>query len=326
MEHGGDLSLAIEEFGIAAGDWLDLSTGINPYAYPFKPPQMQSWQSLPQAGALDDLLNAARRAYGASEGTAIVAAPGTQMLIQLLPLIQSAKRVAIVGPTYSEHAMCWRNAGAELVSIADLDCPKDCDTVIAVNPNNPDGRSWSPDRMLACAQDMAERGGLLIVDEAFADIRPEISVVPHMADSKGLLVLRSFGKFFGLAGLRLGFAIGADALMERIVSTLGPWAVSGPAIAIGTQALSDRKWQEETRRRCKEMAARLDAMLIKAGFEIIGGTSLYRLATHPYAQEMHHSLAAQGIWVRRFTGHPNWLRFGLPGGGDGSARLAAALA
>ncbi len=379
MRHGGDLSQAAEAFGGSGEDWLDLSTGINPVPYPFRRPSAESWQKLPQSDALAGLIEAARTAYGAPISAAVAAAPGTQMLIQLLPVAFPAQKVAVVGPTYSEHALCWRAAGAEVVAIDDLagatgmvfgaggdilssrkpeglsgihrpqagalpgadmsgsrlfgrddnkndfgNAAEMCSVVVAVNPNNPDGRSWTPEHVLACADEMAQRGGLLIVDEAFADVKHEVSVTPH-AGREGLVVMRSFGKFFGLAGVRLGFALGPQALIARLAELLGPWAISGPAIEIGAQALRDTEWQNRARMRCAETAARLDALLADAGFEIVGGTPLFRLAQHEQAQDIHRDLARQGIWVRRFDEHRHWLRFGLPGGEGEFKRLAAAL-
>ncbi len=197
MQHGGDLSEAAKRFGRARSDWLDLSTGIGPLPYPYEPPTAEAWRKLPQADALDALLTAARLAYKAESDAPIIAAPGTQSLIQMLPLACPSARVAIVGPTYSEHSSSWRRMGSEVLDLVDIDCPRDVKVVLVVSPNNPDGRSWSPDKIMDCAEAMAARGGFLIVDEAFADVAPEISAAPQ-AGAGGLIVLRSFGKFFGL--------------------------------------------------------------------------------------------------------------------------------
>lgn len=325
MRHGGDLAGAIRRYGMPGKAWLDLSTGIGPQAYPFRPPTAESWHRLPQSAELHRLLGAARLAYGASEGAPIVAAPGTQILIQSLPLLRPAAHVAIVGPTYSEHAICWRRAGAKLSIIPDLLPPDDAEVVVAVNPNNPDGRIWSPRQVLACAEQLGKRGGLLVMDEAFADIAPEVSVAGRTG-TEGLVILRSFGKFFGLAGLRLGFALGPERLIGELDALLGPWAVSGPAIEIGTQALGDLGWQQGARARYYQLSARLDDLLGSAGFRILGGTALYRLAEHEQAAAIHERLAERGVWVRNFGDALEWLRFGLPGSDAAFEKLADALA
>jgi cobalamin biosynthetic protein CobC len=208
--------------------------------------------------------------------------------------------------------------------IPELAAPAGAKAVVLVNPNNPDGRSWPPGQVLAVADEMAARGGVLIVDEAFADAEPGLSAAPYTGRD-GLIVLRSFGKFFGLAGVRLGFALGPAAIIEKLDAALGPWAVSGPAIEIGTAALADLAWREAARARYGELAARLDALLTDAGLQIIGGTALFRLASHAQAGELHAHLASRSIWARRFEDHPRWLRFGLPGTEPAFARLAAAL-
>ncbi len=324
MKHGGDLADAEANFGAPSKVWLDLSTGISPLPFPFRLPSGLAWQQLPQANRLTALLRIARRAYAAPGDAPIVAAPGTQALIQLLPLVCPARRVAIVGPTYTEHALCWREAGAEVRTVNELDDELDADVVVVVNPNNPDGRCWRPSRILASAEALGRRGGLLIVDEAFADVLPEASVASS-AGMGALIVLRSFGKFFGLAGLRLGFALGPSAIIERLETLLGPWAVSGPAIEIGAEALSDLSWQARTRDMLHELAIDLDSTLAEAGLTVVGGTDLYRLVAHPAAQRIHAGLAGQGIWVRRFDNAPDWLRFGLPAGRAEHARLAQGL-
>ena len=324
MNHGGNLGEALNAFGGERADWLDLSTGINPDPYPFDPLTDASWSQLPQADALDALLKAARRAYGAPVDAPIVAAPGTQMLIQLLPVVRPAKRVAVVGRTYGEHAVCWQRRGSAVARISDPCHAQDAEIVILGNPNNPDGRRWSAESVLACAEAMARRGGLLIVDEAFADVAPEVSVAAQIGTA-GLVVLRSFGKFFGLAGIRLGFALGPAGPARELTELLGPWAVSGPAIDIGIRALNDLDWQQMARIGLARLAARLDRLLAEAGLEILGGTALFRLASHPDATALHRGLAEQAIWVRRFDDQPQWLRFGLPGSDAAFARLAAAL-
>lgn len=324
MKHGGDLAEAIRRYGVPDDDWLDLSTGINAESYPFRPPHQASWSALPQMAALKGLLAAARRSYGAPDDAPILAAPGTQILIQLLPLVRPVRRVAIVGQTYSEHSACWQQHGAEVVFTEQLECPDGAEILVVVNPNNPDGRIWAPDRLQICRAEMAARGGLLIVDEAFADIAPEVSLAAQ-AGADGLIILRSFGKFFGLAGIRLGFALGHTDILSKLDSLLGPWAVSGIALEIGCQALDDLVWQQGARARCYQVSANLDDLLGGAGFQIVGGTALFRLVSHPEAHAIHDYLAKRGIWVRSFDDPPHWLRFGLPGDDAAFKRLSTAL-
>lgn len=321
--HGGDIASAVAELGVRTGGWLDLSTGIAPQPYPFTAPRSDVWHRLPQSDRLAALHHAARRAYGAREDVPIIAAPGTQMLIQLLPYLLPNASVSIVGPTYSEHGICWERAGASVTLLSDLPEAAGSDVLILTNPNNPDGRFWHPERLLARVADQARRNGLLIIDEAFADAMPEISVASH-AGREGLIVLRSFGKFYGLAGVRLGFALGPQALITRLNELLGPWAVSGPAMEIGIEALGDLAWQAKALQIYKEQAGRLDQVLSEY-LRLIGGTPLYRLAAHPAAQQIQRNLAMQGVLVRRFDYEPSWLRFGLPRDAQELDRLAQAL-
>ncbi|NKB19792.1 MAG: aminotransferase class I/II-fold pyridoxal phosphate-dependent enzyme, partial [Alphaproteobacteria bacterium] len=234
--HGGEISVAEARFGVPENEWLDLSTGINPNPYSDFELSSAALSDLPTGSALTGLLEAARKAYTIPNEAALCAAPGTQAFLQILPdLVVSKGPVAVVSPTYSEHAHLWRVSGYPVLEVDDVKSVGDAVVVIVVNPNNPDGRKCDVETLDALRRKLDRSGGLLIVDEAFADVTPEISMTPH-AGSEGLLVLRSFGKFFGLAGLRLGFAVGPEMLINRLVARLGPWAVSGPAIEIGTKA------------------------------------------------------------------------------------------
>jgi cobalamin biosynthetic protein CobC len=310
--HGGELS-APRRLAPGVEDWLDLSTGINPHPYPASVPP-DALVRLPQADALARLLEAARRAYSVPHGAAIVAAPGTEAIIRWLPHLLPARRVAIVGPTYAGHAAAWSTRAAVSV-VPSLDPTADLNVV--VNPNNPDGRVTPPRVLLA----FAARGGApaLLVDEAFGDLAPALSV----AGAPGVLVLKSFGKFYGLPGLRLGFLVGAPAVVEPLGAALGEWAVSGPALAVGAAALEDAAWAESTRQRLAAERARLDAVLAGAGLTVLGGTDLFRYVAHPAAARLHAALAREGVWTRAFDGVPDRLRIGLPGAG--LARLGDAL-
>lgn len=327
MKHGGDLTQAMTDFGGTPDQWLDLSTGINPWPYPV-PAKLsnEAWQRLPSQVDERALLSAARRAYQVSDQTELVAAAGTQTLIQWLPFLAQPGAVAIVGPTYNEHAAAWRTGGHEVGMIGDLGAlPAHAKHVVIVNPNNPDGRIIGHDRLAELAALLQRRGGWLVIDEAFADVDPTIGAAA-LCEKLPVVILRSFGKFYGLAGLRLGFAIGAPKIIQRIAAALGPWACSGPAIAIGTAALRDEAWARRTRVALMTQTMRLDNLLSEAGFEIAGGTSLFRLVRHADAARLHALLARQLIWCRSFDGARDLLRFGLPPDAAALARLAAALA
>lgn len=321
--HGGDLTSATARFGEPKGGWLDLSTGVNPLPYPMTALAAEVWQRLPQAAAREALIAAAARFYGVTDPTVIVAADGSQTLLQWLPRLTPRGRVAILAPTYGEYAPCWQQAGHEIVLVDDLAKAAVGQTVILANPNNPDGRRISPDELLRWADALAALGGLLVVDEAFADAEPEFSLAPH-AGRDGLVVLRSFGKFFGLAGLRLGFALAPPEFAERLRTALGPWPVSGPALAIGAQALADIAWSSWTRDRLRHDSARLASLLQRHGLEIVGRTAQFCLATHAQTPNLFDHLGRCGILTRPFADQPSWLRFGLPNA-EGFARLASAL-
>ena len=282
------------------------------------------WQRLPLDGELACLLSAARAYYQAPPACPVVAAPGTQAIIQWLPRLRKPGSVAVVGPTYAEHAHCWRRAGHTVRDIDKLDDATGADVIVVVNPNNPDGWQLHPATLTACADRLAKRGGLLVVDEAFGDVAMDKSMLPT-APHQAIVVLRSLGKFFGLAGLRLGFAFGEAMLIEKLSDALGPWAVSGPALEIGRRALADTAWQSAARARLADEAARLDAVLTDHGLNVVGGTDLFRLAEHTEADNLAERLARQGILVRTFERRPDWIRFGLPGAEVEWVRLKDAL-
>lgn len=318
--HGGEIDAVAEAYGLPRERWLDLSTGINPIAFPVPELAADYWQRLPDSGLDSWLRETAAAYYGAPDPATVVPTPGSQAAIEWLPRLISPTCVAIVGPTYHEHALCWARAGHTVIEVAGVAAiPKTADVVVCVNPNNPDGRRLEPDALLALSD-----GRLLVVDEAFADLTPEISVAGAVADHS-VVVLRSFGKFFGLAGLRLGFVLAGEPLATRMREAVGPWAVSGPAAAVGAVALADAAWARAARVRLTAAAGRLDGLLMRNGLTVAGGTCLFRLASSDRAGALFEHLAQAAILVRRFAGRPAWLRFGLPGDDSGFERLASAL-
>ncbi|MEM8848752.1 MAG: threonine-phosphate decarboxylase [Pseudomonadota bacterium] len=302
-DHGGGLDAARAAHGGA--DWIDLSTGINPQPYPLPDLPARTWTALPDRDAEHALIAAARAFWQVPADADILPAPGASALIARLPLIAPPGPVHIPGPTYNEHEAAFRTAGHAIAP--------DGPTRILVHPNNPDGH-W---------HDTLPPADLTILDESFCDVAPDRSHVAR-TDRPGTLILKSFGKFWGLAGLRLGFAIAHPDTLAPLRDALGPWPVSGPALAIGTAALRDTAWAAATRARLTKDAARLDALMAPHG-AIVGGTPLYRLYDTADAQALQTRLARHGIWSRIFPYSATWLRLGLPPA-EAWPRLRRALA
>lgn len=341
--HGGNLDAARRLFPHAPEPWIDLSTGISPFPYPVGDLPSEVWARLPEPAAVAELERVAALAYGARPETCLVAAPGTQSLIQWLPRLLPRRRVGVLGPTYGEYARAWSAAGAEVRIVDRLEALSGFDAVVVCNPNNPDGRLLSRRGLFELASDFRMRSGsgsallplrekesasrddtaVLIIDEAFVDFSPEHSLVPDLPDAN-VIVLRSFGKTYGLAGVRLGFAIASDEIAGHLRTALGPWAVSGPAIAIATRALGDAAWRGTTADRLRASARRLDGLLARCGATILGGTPLFRLAHDAEANSLFDHLGGLGILVRPFDFASTWLRFGIPAD-NAWARLQEAL-
>ncbi len=334
LYHGGNLDDLQRRFP-EVSDWMDLSTGISPWAYPVGDFSTRAWQALPSAAGLAALLAAARGNYGAAPTAPCVATPGSQSAIQWLPRLAREVRdqplqVAVLGFTYKEHANCWRLAGHDVSELESgpqdlLAAAAKFQVVVLANPNNPDGATQTPEKLREAADILARKGGWLVVDEAFADLTPALSLVGD-CPRPGLVVLRSLGKFFGLAGLRVGFLFGPGNLVERLARAQGPWALSGPALELATAALEDQAWCDAQRQDMARMAAYLTTSLRQAGLAVIGGTDLFVLSEHPQATQLFEQLCRQGFLLRPFPERPRWLRFGLPGSNRELALLQGALA
>ncbi|MEP4196585.1 MAG: threonine-phosphate decarboxylase [Aliishimia sp.] len=300
-DHGGNLDSACVQFGGTRDDWIDLSTGINPVAYSLGDIPYRSWTDLPDQKAQDALLTAARKFWSVPDTLDIVATHGASALIAAIPGIFLGKSVQISGPTYNEHALAFRGAGWDV-----KDAASGQDAKVLVHPNNPDGRLWSP-QDLNCRQ--------LVIDESFADCSPSDSLL-HSMNGDDHITLKSFGKFWGLAGIRLGFAISSVKTIARLRMRLGPWSVSGPALSIGATALADQDWADQTRARLTQDAKRLDECLSKLGAQSVGGTTLFRLYDTQDAKSLQTQLAQHKIWSRVFPYNSRWLRLGLPAPAD----------
>jgi cobalamin biosynthesis protein CobC len=322
LEHGGRLRAASLAYGIALADWLDLSTGIAPYGWPLPPIPASAWARLPEQQ--DDLEIAARDYYGVSN---LLPVAGSQAAIQALPRLVRNATVGIVSPAYAEHAAAWQREGHKLLEISEGAIERALerlDVLLLVNPNNPTGRRIEPQRLLEWHARLAERGGWLVVDEAFIDCTPEFSLAAF-SERPGLIVLRSFGKFFGLAGIRLGFVLAAPSVLEQLAELLGPWAVSGPSRVVATALLQDHAGQRVQRERLLVDGERLATLLSAQGFAPTGGCALFQFCCTPRAAELHEFLATKGILTRLFSS-PSSLRFGLPADESGWQRLQQALA
>lgn len=305
LEHGGNLRDAAR---FQRHDWIDLSAGLNPHGYPVPALAADAWQRLPQTDP--ELLRAACAFYGAPQ---LLAVAGTQAAIQMLPRLRAPSRVVVASPSYAEHAHHWAMHGHALreVPYADLEAAlPDCDVMVLCNPNNPTGATVAPERLRAWALQLAARGGQLVVDEAFADLTPEMSVAPW-SNRPGLIVLRSIGKFFGLAGARVGFVGAHHELLERLADALGPWAVSGPAQTVTRAALHDTVWQHETQIHLLFAGARLRRMLGAHGIAS-SGTTLFQWWPEARPEQLWQHMAERGIWVRLFTHAARGIRLGLP--------------
>ncbi|MBK5511117.1 MULTISPECIES: threonine-phosphate decarboxylase CobD [unclassified Pseudomonas] len=321
LEHGGRLRKAALEYGIAEADWLDLSSGLAPWPFAIPEIPLRAWARLPETD--DGLEQAACDYYGAAQ---VLPVAGSQMAIQLLPRLRRAGKVGVLSPCYAEHAEAWRRNGYIVREVLEQEVDfflDSLDVLVVVNPNNPTGLSLSPNRLLDWHSRLAQRGGWLVVDEAFMDNTPHLSLAAF-ANQVGLIVLRSFGKFFGLAGVRLGFVLAERKLLRLLAEQVGPWAVSGPTRVLGQACLQDTEGHARQRVRSDEASQRLAALLERYDLKPQGGCALFQWLITERAEELHAFMARRGILLRLFT-HNSSLRFGLPADATEEARLEQAL-
>ena len=308
LEHGGRLLAAAQQYGIPVADWIDLSTGINPNGWPVPAIPTHCWQRLPEQE--DGLLAAARQYYQAEN---LLAVAGSQAAIQTLPLLRSCSKVGVLTPAYAEHAASWQKAGHQLVTLTPdtiAETIPELDVLILINPNNPSGVSFSKEQLLDWHVQLQSRAGWLIVDEAFIDVNP-VQSLTSLPVRDGLIILRSVGKFFGLAGIRCGFVIADQQLLNALDEKLGVWPISHPGRYVATQALLDEHWQQQTRRELPLQSERLRQLLTSHQLKPNGSNALFQWCKTPSAASIHQHLAEFGILTRLFS-QPESLRFGLP--------------
>ncbi len=321
LEHGGRLRIAAQQYGIPQANWLDLSTGINPNGWPVPAIPADCWLRLPEQE--DELLSVAREYY---QNPSILAVAGSQAAIQTLPRLRPRSYVGVASPTYAEHAFSWQKHGHHVLALQTREIEAklpELDVLVLVNPNNPTGYTFPLAQLQEWLQVLQRNKGWLIVDEAFIDSRPEYSLSNRPAE-KGLIVLRSIGKFFGLAGIRCGFVISTEELLNRLNEELGPWSVSHPSRYIAAAALKDREWQQQTRTTLTIRRQRLQQMLSNCDLPPTGGCDLFQWIKTDKAEILHRSFAERGILTRLFKA-PSSLRLGLPKNENQWRRLQKAL-
>ena len=318
LEHGGRLNAAARRHGIEPERWLDLSTGINPHGWALPAVPARAWRRLPED---DDALEAAAAAYLGC--ACVLATAGSQAAIQALPRLRAPSRVDVLAPSYAEHAHAWREAGHVVRAWDGTTLADDADVLVLVNPNNPTGACRDAAQLLRWHRALHARGGWLVVDEAYADACPSLSVAAY-ARAPGLIVLRSLGKFFGLAGARVGFVVAEPGLLAALRERLGPWPICGAARWLALHALRDAAWQSAARRRLLQRSARLAALLRRHRLSPAGATALFQWIPTPEASRIEYALAQRGVLVRRFA-QPCGLRLGLPATESDWRRLQGAL-
>ncbi|BES71554.1 threonine-phosphate decarboxylase CobD [Marinobacter nanhaiticus D15-8W] len=329
LHHGGRLGEAARRWGIPREQWLDLSTGINPYSWPVPVIPGAVWQRLPEDD--DGLADILRSWSGAPQAASCLPVPGSQSVIQTLPRLREPCRVGVPVPGYEEHARCWAQSGHTIVPVDPSRADDDeqwldeLDVLVWINPNNPTGDRRNRSQLLHWHDRLCERGGWLVIDEAFLLPDEFSDSLASAADREGLVVLKSLGKFFGLAGLRAGAVFGDRHIVSALEAHLGPWSLSHPARFVMAKVLEDRVWPAEMQVRLRDHSGRLDSLLKSAGLPLSAGTALFRYVDVANAHAIADGLAEQGILVRRFD-NPAALRFGLPGAERDWARLESALA
>lgn len=306
--HGGRVEAARAIFG--GGDWIDLSTGIAPWSYPVA---AGASDRLPGPADLAALETAAGRAFGVPTERSVVAVPGSDLALRLLAIVLCADRPAVVTPGYGGHRAAW--PGATPIAIDALE-EGDHDLIVLASPGNPDGRTLDRSRAMALAART-----MLVVDEAYAD--PGAGLCDVALDR--LVLLRSFGKFYGLPGLRLGFVVAAPQVADGLRALLGDWPVSGAAIATGIAAYGDAAFRAAQAGRIQSMGAMIEAALTETGIPIVGAAPLFRLIACDDADALFRFLAGRAILTRPFADANDRLRIGLPADTRAAARLSLAL-
>jgi cobalamin biosynthetic protein CobC len=324
--HGGQLNNVAKLFKRPLNEWLDLSTGISPISYPIPSIPQIIWQQLPQTS--NGLIEAAKRYYGTGN---IITTSGSQAVIARLPslYLNYTKRLPnkidvwlpVVG--YKEHERSWHDAGFNIKRYQNLPTFKDLKLnaiVVVINPNNPTGELHQQHTLKALLKTVESLSGWLIIDEAFMDVITPNQTLIDLSTNKHLFVLRSIGKFFGLAGIRIGFLSAHSMWLLKLQQLSSPWEVNGPAQFIAEQALKDHTWQSAQRKTLIALSIKLEMLLTETFADStnnclknieVSGCGLFKTLVHPQATEIYQKFCHQGLYVR-LCDENNALRFGIP--------------
>lgn len=322
IQHGGNLLQAIEEFGGKQGEWLDLSTGISPFTIKFAAFSEDVWRRLPDPKYVEQLEGRAKVFY--QTNFECLAVPGSQFAIQHLSKILDGN-VGIVEPTYGEYAASFIRSERRYIPLAGIDDIGDVTSVILANPNNPDGRVYTSKDLLELAARLSKCGGYLVVDEAFMAIDDHNSLLSASDVASNIIILRSIGKFYGLAGIRLGFVFSSTEVRQKLAGYLGPWAVSGPALAIADYIFIHPDITVELKEKTSVRHQQMAEMLGQLRLTIAGKNELFFLLQHPSVMDLHVHLKKQRILTRIFDYNSSWMRIGLTANDGEDKRLSDTL-
>ena len=320
--HGGNIPWASKQFAIPENQWIDLSTGISPWHYPISTLSPRYFQQLPYATT--QLYQAAANYYGCP-AEYLRAVPGSQYAIEQLPTLFAPQKIALPTWGYSEHQKAWQAQGSEIIhytnhsELLQLLNQQAIPYALIIRPNNPSAAFFTIEQVKqveVLLQQKYPNKHLLILDEAFIDLYPQASFIRHPPGPR-TVVLRSVGKFFGLAGIRLGFVCAQPALLQRLQAKLGQWLINGPSVGIGQQLFQDKPWAQQQRLRIRQQNKQLQQCLLQAGLPApLHSAGLF---TSVFGEpekflQIFIQLAKAGVLVRYFP-HPTQacLRFGLPG-------------
>jgi threonine-phosphate decarboxylase len=316
--HGGNIYAASRDLRCQPASMLDFSASINPLG--MAPGAVQVVQaSLELATHYPDpdcyeLKQALGRFHGI-DPECVCIGNGSTELIFLLPKTLALRRALIPGPTFSEYAAAMRAVGGEVsmllappeeefrirLSQVAAALQRSLDCVWLCNPNNPTGQLWTKAQVLELWKKARRVGASLIVDEAFIDYCEADSVVSEATSRAGLLVLRSFTKFYGMPGLRVGYLVAEPTVIRRIEAMRLPWSVNNLAQVAAIASLNETSYAVRSRQLIIEERPRLAAALAGQGWVPCPSSANFLLVRLPSFLKSAAVAAAtrrQGVLIR----------------------------